>query len=218
VQAVAYLLTSPDEELSEASRARLSTLVAFDRLGSGLAVAMRDLEIRGAGDIIGDQQAGHVTLLGAAFYQELLTRAVRQAKGEATGSEFATELNIGGAGSIPESYDPAIRINLYARLARIKEIGAVDAFAEELEDRFGPAPREAEILIEIAKIRALAQAAGVVRIDAGPKGIAFTLAPWAKLGERQGAKLSDDRMTWDRRSSEASSTFGEVQDLLNALL
>ena len=82
-QGLAYLFTDPEQETSEATRARLSTLVAFDRLGSGLAIAARDLEIRGAGDLVGEQQAGHVTLLGAAFYQELLSRAVAAAKGEA---------------------------------------------------------------------------------------------------------------------------------------
>ena len=220
VQAVAYLLTSPDGEASEATRARLSTLVAFDRLGSGFAIAARDLEIRGAGDIVGEQQAGHVTLLGAAFYQELLTRAMRLAKGETRDPEIATELNIGGAGSIPDSYvpDATIRINLYGRLARIKEIEAVDAFAEELEDRFGPVPPEAEALIEIAKIKALAQAAGVTRIDAGPKGVAFTFAPWAQPDEIPGAKLSNDRMIWERRDPATSSTFNEVQELLKALV
>jgi transcription-repair coupling factor (superfamily II helicase) len=101
---------------------------------------------------------------------------------------------------------------------RIKEIEAVDAFAEELEDRFGLIPQEAEALIEIAKIKALAQTAGVTLIDAGPKGVAFTFAPWAQPGEIRGAKLSDNRMIWERRNLETSSAFGEVQELLNALL
>jgi transcription-repair coupling factor (superfamily II helicase) len=194
--------------------------MAFDRLGSGLAISARDLEIRGAGDLLGEEQAGHVTLIGTALYQKLLTRAVLAAKGEVAGPEIATQLNIGLTGSIPEGYvpDATLRINLYARLARMTEIEAIDSFAEELEDRFGPVPAEAGALLDLARIQALSQAAGVVRIDAGPKGIAFTFAPGARPADAHDGNVSEDRIVWRRQSPEWGAEFGEIQQLLHNLL
>jgi transcription-repair coupling factor (superfamily II helicase) len=218
-QGIAYLLTDPERELPEATRARLSTLVAFDRLGSGLAISARDLEIRGAGELLGEEQAGHVTLIGTALYQKLLTRAVRAAKGEVAGPEIAPELNIGLTGSIPEAYvpDATLRINLYARLARTTEVEAVDSFAEELEDRFGPVPPETEALLDLARIQALSQAAGVARIDAGPKGIALTFAPGARPAAVKDAEVSEDRLVRRRQDHAHGPGFDEIERLLREL-
>ncbi|MFC3079139.1 transcription-repair coupling factor [Phenylobacterium terrae] len=175
-QGVAYLLTEPDAELPEATQARLSTLVAFDRLGSGLAISARDLDIRGGGDLVGEAQTGHVKLIGAELYQRLLARAVRVAKGEEAGDDWTPELNLGLSGAIPEAYvpDPTTRLNLYGRVARFAEAAEVEAFREEIEDRFGPPPDEVVTLVDQAELRVLARAAGVLRIDAGPKAVALT--------------------------------------------
>ena len=220
-QGVAYLFTDPEQELSETTRSRLSTLLAYDRLGAGLAIAARDMEIRGAGDLMGEHQAGHMMLIGAAFYQEMLTRAVRVAKGESKGPEFATELNIGYTGHIPESYvpDAVTRIDLYARLARLKEVEAVDSFAEELEDRFGPPPPDSDALLELARIRVLSHAAGVTRIDCGPRGVAFTFGPGTRHVAVEGARLSNNRMIWENHSgADAASAFDGIQRMLHTLL
>jgi len=175
-QGVAYLFTQPGVELPEATQARLSTLVAFDRLGSGLAISVRDLDLRGGGDLIGEIQTGHMKLIGTELYQRLLARAVRVAKGEAEAVEWAPELNLGLSGAIPEAYvpDPTTRLNLYGRLARFTEAAEVAAFREEVEDRFGPPREEVERLIDHAELREFARAAGVCRIDAGPKAVALT--------------------------------------------
>ncbi|MDD3836608.1 MAG: hypothetical protein PHG43_02085, partial [Phenylobacterium sp.] len=175
-QGVAYLFTQPGVELPEATQARLSTLVAFDRLGSGLAISVRDLDLRGGGDLIGEIQTGHMKLIGTELYQRLLARAVRVAKGEAEAVELAPELNLGLSGAIPEAYvpDPTTRLNLYGRLARFTEAAEVAAFREEVEDRFGPPREEVERLIDHAELREFARAAGVCRIDAGPKAVALT--------------------------------------------
>ena len=200
-QGIAYLFYAAEGELREATRARLSTLEAFDRLGSGLAISARDLELRGAGDLIGDEQAGHLKTIGTALYQRLLDRAVRVAKGELEGPEWTPELNLGFSGAIPEVYvpDATIRINLYARLARLGSGDEVEDFAEELEDRFGPLPADAEALLDFGRIQALTRAAGVVRLDAGPKAVALTMragAPVEEIAEFTGLTVSGDRLIW----------------------
>jgi transcription-repair coupling factor (superfamily II helicase) len=218
-QGIAYLLTDPAHEVPEATRARLSTLVAFDRLGSGLAISARDLEMRGAGDLLGEEQAGHVTLIGTALYQKLLTQAVRAAKGETVGPEVTPVLNIGLTGVIPETYvpDATVRINLYARLARLGDAEAVEAFAEELEDRFGPVPAEAEALLALARLQALSQAAGVAKIDAGPKAIALTLSPGVKPKAVAGVEASGDRLVLRKAAAEDASRIDEVEQILRKL-
>ncbi|MGA0606880.1 DEAD/DEAH box helicase [Phenylobacterium sp. VNQ135] len=220
-QGIAYLFHAPETELPEVTRARLSTLEAFDRLGSGLAISARDLELRGAGDLLGDEQAGHVKLIGTALYQRLLSRAVRVAKGEIAGPEWTPQLNVGVTGAISESYvpDPTVRINLYARLARLASGDDVDAFAEELEDRFGAVPEETQILLDLARIHALALAAGIGKIDAGPKAIAFTPAPGAprKALAKAGLEASGDRVLWRGEVPEARARLGRIISLLEAL-
>ncbi|HEY8573829.1 transcription-repair coupling factor [Phenylobacterium sp.] len=220
-QGVTYLLTDPAEEIAEATRARLSTLVAFDRLGSGLAISSRDLEIRGAGDLIGEEQAGHMKLIGTSLYQRLLTRAVRVAKGEIAGPDYEPELNLALAGLIPESYvpDPVVRINLYARLGRMSEAEEVDAFAEELEDRFGPTPAEAAALLDRARIKALAVAAQVTRVDAGPKAVAATLAAGKppKLTLAPEPTFKDGRILWPKPAEDGDDRAADVRRLLEAL-
>ncbi|AYV48588.1 DEAD/DEAH box helicase [Caulobacter flavus] len=179
IQGVACLLTDPDSELSEATRARLSTLEAFDRLGSGLAISARDLDLRGGGDLVGEDQAGHVKMIGASLYQRLLARAVAVARGEADADAQTPNLVLGEIGSLPPDYvpDPVVRIGLYARLARIDDPAAIDAFEEELEDRFGSPPDAVGILLAKARLTALARAAGVVEVRAGPKGVVLVVPP-----------------------------------------
>ena len=221
-QGIAYLLTDPAEELSEATRARLSTLEAFDRLGSGLAISARDLDIRGAGDLVGEDQAGHMQLIGAALYQRLLARAVRVAKGEDAGPDWTPELNLGVAGAIPDAYvpDPTIRINLYARLARLTEPEEVDAFTEELEDRFGTVPPETEALLSLARVQALAGKAGVQRVDAGPKAIAFTFrradAEAQVTDTPEGSVWKDGRLVWSKPTETEAERLSLAEQQLAA--
>lgn len=179
VQGVAYLLADPDDDMSEATRARLSTLEAFDRLGSGLAISARDLDLRGGGDLVGEDQAGHIRMIGAALYQRLLERAVRVARGEAQVVEWSPVLNLGETGAIPLDYvpDPVTRINLYARLTRLEGLAEIDSFEEELNDRFGVVPTATVNLLGLTRLQILARAAKVRQVSAGPKGLALTLDP-----------------------------------------
>lgn len=178
IQGVAYLLSDPKDDLSDATRARLSTLEAFDRLGSGLEISAQDLDLRGAGELFGDDQAGHVRMIGPALYQRLLERAVRRARGATGDGEWTPEVVIGDSGSIPVDYvpDPVIRIGLYSRLARLETQGEIGAFEEELEDRFGSVPEPTTALLARARIIALAREAGARSVKAGPKGFAIALA------------------------------------------
>jgi transcription-repair coupling factor (superfamily II helicase) len=221
-QGIAYLFHAADVELPESTRSRLSTLEAFDRLGSGLAISARDLELRGAGDLVGEEQAGHIKQIGAALYQRLLARAVKVAKGEVEGPEWTPQLNVGLAGSIPEAYvpDATIRINLYARLARLVMEDEVEEFAEDLEDRFGPPPEEVEASLALARIQALALAYGVARVDAGPKAIAFTPAARMdseQLAARSGLALSGERVVWRGQVPEGVERAGAILSALELL-
>lgn len=219
-QGIAYLFHDAEGALPDATRARLSTLEAFDRLGSGLAISARDLELRGAGDLVGEDQAGHVKLIGTALYQRLLSRAVRVAKGELEGPDWTPQLSVGLSGSIPEAYvpDPTIRINLYARLARLTTEDEVDAFAEELEDRFGPPPPAVESLLLLERIRARALAANITKIDAGPKGIALTPGAGA-IGPAAAAGLAaaGERLVWRGDVPDGRERAEKILSLLDRL-
>ena len=169
------LLTEPDAAIAPATMKRLRTMAALDQLGAGFAISARDLDLRGAGELLGEEQAGHMKLIGLGLYQHLLGQALRAARGE-TVEDWTPELHLGLSGKLLESWIPEeeVRINLYARLARVASGASIDAFADEIEDRFGTMPEEVVRLIEIARIRQLARLAKVERIDAGPAAIALT--------------------------------------------
>jgi transcription-repair coupling factor (superfamily II helicase) len=220
-QGVAYLLTDPDAELPDATRARLSTLVAHDRLGAGLAISTRDLDMRGAGDLLGEDQAGHVKTVGTALYQRLLARAVLVARGEISGPDWTPELHLSSRGSLPESYipDATLRLNLYARLARLQDVSEVEAFAEELEDRFGPPPDEAVALLDLAGIRTAALRAGIARIDLGPKAAAFAFRAGGEpkgFKPPKGTMLKDGRLIWPSENGQEHA-LAAIRRLLDRL-
>ena len=224
-QGVCYLLPAEGEELSEAAQARLSTLEALDRLGAGLAVSARDLDIRGAGDLVGEAQAGHVKLIGVGLYQRLLAAAVRLAKGEAAEPDWTPELNLGPAGSLPQDYVPEaqVRLNLYARLARLETAEAARDFAEELEDRFGPPPEAARALLERVTLQLRCRACGVQRLDAGPKAVAATLRT-ERAAQAEAAAAGADDLLWKdgrlvlaRASEEGPGRAEAAEALLDRL-
>ncbi|SFZ85450.1 transcription-repair coupling factor (superfamily II helicase) [Devosia enhydra] len=218
-QGVVYLFVDPDQTLAESTRARLSTLEAFDRLGSGFHISARDLELRGAGDLLGEDQAGHVHLIGSALYQQLLEEALAAAKGEPAARRMQPRLNIGLSGQIPPDYVPeaVVRINLYARLQRLASPEALEDFAGELEDRFGPLPEPTQVLLDLAGLGIRAGALGIAQIDAGALGIALTPepgtepAPIAKALAGK-ARLKDGRLIFSREEGR------DLREQLSALL
>lgn len=169
------LTTEPGASLTEATKKRLRTLESLDRLGAGFAISARDLDIRGAGDLVGDAQSGHMKLIGIDLYQHLLERAVREAQGEKL-ERWTPVINAGLGGRIPPEWIPEAdtRLSLYLRLARLTSRGELDAFEDELVDRFGEEPDEAATLLRIANLRVLLRNADIAKLDAGPNAIAFT--------------------------------------------
>ena len=178
VRAYAYLTLRPGRILSAAAEKRLSVMQTLDNLGAGFQLASHDLDIRGAGNLLGEEQSGHIREVGIELYQQMLEEAVATARSggrvqeaEATQS-FTPQINIGMPVLIPEAYVPDLnlRLGLYRRLSTLVDRAEIDAFAAELVDRFGPLPAEVENLLQIMTIKRLCREAGVERLDAGPKG------------------------------------------------
>lgn len=193
-----------DEDISEETRARLSTMEAYDRLGAGFALSMQDLDMRGAGDIAGDDQAGHMKLLGVSLYQKLLERAVLAGDKQGFRQQQDVAINIGITQSIPEDYvsDGTVRLNLYTRLLRVGDQDALDELEDEFNDRFGELPDEVSILIRLARVRVAAAAYGVCKIDVGPRGLATSFASKPTVKQRNAltkfcqAEYRDERLVF----------------------
>jgi transcription-repair coupling factor (superfamily II helicase) len=178
LRAYAYLTVPPDQVLTPTAEKRLEVMQTLDTLGAGFTLASHDLDIRGAGNLLGEEQSGHIREVGIELYQQMLEEAVQEARGRAAReAEWAPQINIGSAVLIPEAYvaDLGIRLGLYRRIATLMDQTAIEAFAAELVDRFGPLPPEVENLLQVIAIKRLCRAAGVEKVDAGPRGavIAF---------------------------------------------
>ncbi|MBV9550524.1 MAG: transcription-repair coupling factor [Alphaproteobacteria bacterium] len=175
-RAYAYLTTPAEKKLTDTATRRLEVLQSLDQLGAGFSVASHDMDIRGAGNLLGEEQSGHVREVGIELYQEMLEEAVAGLKegdaAESLADQWSPAINLGAAVLIPEDYvaDLNVRMSLYRRLSGIETREEIDRFAAEMIDRFGPLPEEVKHLFEIVFIKQLAKAAGVERIDAGPKG------------------------------------------------
>ena len=195
------LLTDPDKSIAERTWRRLRTLETFDRLGAGFDISARDLDVRGAGDLLGETQAGHVKLIGVDLYQHLLEGALRTARGEVVHA-WRCDMHLGVAGYLPADWIPDldVRLELYARLARVRDDEGLDDLADEFEDRFGALPEAAATCLTIARIGVLACNAEIARIDAGPAAIALTprpgrtLAGAGELVEKGGRYLLAERI------------------------
>jgi transcription-repair coupling factor (superfamily II helicase) len=212
------LLTEADAEIQPATLKRLRTMEALDQLGAGFAISARDLDLRGAGELLGEEQAGHMKLIGTGLYQHLLEQAIRTARGEAA-EAWVPELNLGLAGRLPEDWIPEedVRINLYLRLARLTSASGAEALGEELEDRFGTLPDEAARLLAIARVRRLAREARIARVDAGPAAIALTPRP-DFTGDASALEAKGERLLM-RQTTEADETRLEtIARLLESLL
>jgi transcription-repair coupling factor (superfamily II helicase) len=200
-------------------------LTEHSRLGAGFAISRRDMDMRGAGELLGEKQAGHVRLIGIELYRHLLDRALAASRGERLEPDRSIEVTLGSAGSIPGDYvsDPEIRISLYARLARLRDIAAIDDFAGELDDRFGPLPPAARGLLDIARVREMARREGAVRVDAGPRGIAvaFDQAEAARRqktdGEIAGFRWKDGRLVSERPGGDSVGGMEALIELFDSI-
>jgi transcription-repair coupling factor (superfamily II helicase) len=207
----AYLLTDPETEIAKATEQRLRTLEALDRLGAGFAISGRDLDLRGAGDLLGEEQAGHVKLIGVGLYQHMLQRAVATARGEVLDNDWSPALHVGLDTNVPEDYipEPELRINLHARLARLGEGDEPGDLADEILDRFGPLPDTVQNLIAVCELRRRARRLGIEKLDAGPEAIAASFRAGTDLPglsartdiAEQGMEWRGERLVWPRPSS-----------------
>ena len=212
------LFTEPGAKLAEATVKRLRALEAFDRLGAGFEISARDLDLRGAGDLIGEAQAGHMKLIGVDLYQHLLGRALRSARGEVF-DDWSPDIHVDAAGLFPEDWIPDVdvRIGLYCRLARLQSTRELTAFEEELEDRFGDLPEPAEWLLEIAHIRVAARGAQIERIDAGPGAIALTPRGDGSARKQHGFAQKGERWLLAEAIAGTGERMSRLRELLETL-
>jgi transcription-repair coupling factor (superfamily II helicase) len=175
LRAYALLTLPAARKITPQAERRLKVLQSLDTLGAGFQLASHDLDIRGAGNLLGDEQSGHIKEVGYELYQQMLEEAVMQMKAGITApaaDRWSPQITIGTPVLIPEDYvtDLPVRLALYRRLSEIEDDRAIEAFAAELVDRFGPLPDEVEYLLQVVAIKSLCRRANVERIEVGPKG------------------------------------------------
>jgi transcription-repair coupling factor (superfamily II helicase) len=177
-RAYCYLTTKPRSPLTPQAMKRLKLLASLDSLGAGFNLASHDLDLRGAGNLLGEEQSGHIKEVGYELYQQMLEETIAKIKsGELQGlaqvdDGWSPQINLGVPVMIPDAYIPDldIRLGLYRRLSSLATKVELEGFAAELIDRFGAIPKEVNTLMLIVRIKAMCKRAGISRIDAGPKG------------------------------------------------
>jgi transcription-repair coupling factor (superfamily II helicase) len=181
IRAYAYLTYESNKKLSDIAMKRLEIIGQLDTLGAGFQLASHDMDLRGAGNLVGEQQSGHIKEVGVELYQQMLEEAVAEAKrGDvnhsttATDKSFSPDINLGTSILIPENYveDLSVRMSLYRRIASLLDRAEIDSFAAEMIDRFGgPLPDEVENLLKLVEIKSMCKAANIQKVEAGPKGV-----------------------------------------------
>ena len=175
-RAYAYMVTPPERQMTEAADKRLKVLSDLDTIGAGFQLASHDLDIRGAGNLLGDEQSGHIKEVGYELYQSMLEEAIMDAKAGGFASrprDFSPQITVDAPILIPEEYVPDLdlRMGLYRRLNDVEDVQEVAAFAAEMIDRFGALPDATENLIRVIEIKLNAKRACISKMDVGPKGV-----------------------------------------------
>ncbi len=234
-RAYAYLTTKPRAPLTATAEKRLRVLGSLDSLGAGFTLASQDLDIRGAGNLLGEEQSGHVREVGYELYQSMLEEAIAKIRsGELEGlseadDQWAPTINLGVPVLIPEAYVPDldVRLGLYRRLSGLSTKVELEGFAAELIDRFGKLPKEVNTLLLVVRIKAECKKAGIARLDAGPKGatIQFHNDKFANpeglvafIQDQRGlAKVKDNKIVvrrdWKKDSDKIKGAFAIARDL-----
>ncbi len=176
LRAYALLTLPAQQKITAQAERRLKVLQSLDTLGAGFQLASHDLDIRGAGNLLGEEQSGHIKEVGFELYQQMLEEAVMSLKAGITAlapDRWSPQIMIGTPVLIPDDYvaDLSVRLALYRRLAEIEDEREIDAFAAELVDRFGKLPIAVEHLLQVVAIKALSRRANVEKVEAGPKGV-----------------------------------------------
>jgi transcription-repair coupling factor (superfamily II helicase) len=235
VRAYAYLTTKPRMKLTQTAEKRLRVLGSLDTLGAGFTLASQDLDIRGAGNLLGEEQSGHMRDVGYELYQSMLEEAIAKIKsGELEGlspadDQWAPQINLGVPVLIPEDYVPDldVRLGLYRRLSGLSTKVELEGFAAELIDRFGKLPREVNTLLLVVRIKAMCKRAGIAKLDGGPKGatIQFHNDKFASpqglvefVQDQKGlAKIKDNKIVvrrdWGKESDKIKGAYAIARDL-----
>jgi transcription-repair coupling factor (superfamily II helicase) len=238
-RAYAYFTTPPGQRLTEGAEKRLKVLQSLDTLGAGFSLASHDLDIRGAGNLLGQEQSGHIREVGFELYQSMLEEALTAMRGGDLGEgaeQWSPQISLGTSVLIPESYvaDLQLRLGLYRRLSSLEGRADIDGFAAELVDRFGELPEEVRHLLDVMEIKGLCRQAGIAQVDAGPKGalIAFRKNEFANpqglihymARAKGGVKLQPDqklvfKADWDlpaARLAGVRKLIGELAEIARA--
>ncbi len=237
-QAYAYLLVPDVEGLTKQAAQRLEAIQQMEELGSGFYLAMHDLEIRGAGEVLGDSQSGNMMEVGFQLYNEMLSEAVRALKAgrepdllSPLGGVFGagTEINLHAPALLPDAYcgDVHVRLSLYKRLATAEKAEQIDAMLEEITDRFGKLPPQGQTLFDTHRLRVLARPYGVVKIDAGPQVMLIAFRPNPPIEPLRIIELvqrnrhiklaGNDKLRIERAVPEARDRAQAIRDVLRAL-
>lgn len=235
LRAYAYLTTPADRVISVTAERRLRVLQSLDSLGAGFQLASHDLDMRGGGNLLGDQQSGHVREVGVELYQSMLDDAVKalQAGGlesQEVADDWSPQINLGVAVLIPESYveDLGVRLGLYRRLADTATEQDRESFAAELIDRFGPLPDGTVQLLDVTSIKARCRELGVAKLDAGPKGVVMTFRDDTPIDPVQLMQLvrsrpgrmrlrPDSKLVITGVTAEPAARIATIRGLLNEL-
>jgi len=232
-RAYAYLTLPPRKRVTPAAQKRLEVMQALDSLGAGFSLASHDLDIRGAGNLLGEEQSGHIREVGIELYQQMLEEAVAAARGgegQAMESEWSPQIAIGLSVLIPDGYVPdlSVRLGLYRRLADVAHRTEIDAFAAELIDRFGELPAEVDNLLAVVELKGLCREAGVEKVDAGPRGavVSFRGNDFANpaglvafiTDQRGTAKLRPDhKLVYRRQWDDPQGRIAGIRGLMSEL-
>jgi transcription-repair coupling factor (superfamily II helicase) len=188
-RAYAYLLIPGEQELTPIARRRLAAIREFSDLGAGFRIAALDLELRGAGNLLGGQQSGHMDALGFDLYTQMLERTVLELRGEAVEDETSVSINLGVDVAIPDDYinDMSQRLRTYKRVSSARDEETLSSIRTEIRDRYGRLPYSVEQLFSYARLRRLAEEIGVISIDKTADGLAI------KFSEK--ARISPEKLT-----------------------
>ena len=218
-RAFAYLLVPPDTVLSEVARKRLAAIREFSDLGAGFRIAALDLELRGAGNLLGGEQSGHIQAVGLDLYVKLLEQTILELKGQEPRDGPRAALHLRLEMRIPEAYVPEVhqRMSLYKRLSQVRDAREIDALRAEIRDRYGALPREVDGLLRYAALRLRAEALGVAQVDLVARTLHLRLAPETPLRPESLATLVQAHPVLAPTVRGLKAALGEGQDILEGL-
>ncbi|MCK8781137.1 transcription-repair coupling factor [Rhizobium sp. NTR19] len=238
VRAFALFTLPVNKQLTVTAERRLKVLQSLDTLGAGFQLASHDLDIRGAGNLLGEEQSGHIKEVGFELYQQMLEEAVAEVKGESdiVDTGWSPQISVGITVMIPENYVPDLhlRMGLYRRLGELEDLQEIDGFGAEMVDRFGPMPVEVQNLLKVVYIKSLCRTANVEKLDAGPKGVVVTFRDkqfpnpaalvgyiakqgvMAKIRPDQSVFLNRDLPTPEKRLTVAAQIMKQFAELAKA--